>query len=676
VHTIRDLLLHIPKRYEDRSQIRTLASIVAAGESVLVRANVSRITVRRIRRRMQIVSGTLEDASGTFPVVWFNRPWLGSQLKAESVYSLFGKVRENRSGTLQLLNPEITEIDQEGSVAGIVPVYSPLGPLSGRRLRRLIALALEGVDQIDDPLPESLRQRWQLPSLAESLIELHCAGRSTRGLGGEKLELRAPRESTSFKRLVFDEFLALIGAFQNRESRMRPEVAPLIESKKTPSELASQIAPFSLTGAQERVLGEIISDMSRVRPMIRLLQGDVGSGKTVVAAAATLQVVEAGYQAALMAPTELLAEQHWLTLRQLFEPTPIKVELLTSSCSPAHQKRLRDELRSGAACFVVGTHSLIQSGVSFKRLGLAIIDEQHRFGVAQRHALAQKGEGGHVLVMTATPIPRSLAMTVYGGLAVSIIDELPPGRVPVVTRVFQSENRKTVVAGMKRFLQDGDQGFVICPLIDPSSEVAGLSVAEALDLYQGAFPETRIGVLHGRMDRTAREEVYVDFRAGKIQILVATTIVEVGVDVPEATFIVVESAQRFGLAQLHQLRGRVGRAQEESFCFLLVDKNRSDAAVRRLDAMTASNDGFAIAEVDLEIRGQGEVLGTQQWGRSDLRFADLLKHFDVLAAASQAAKSMAENGTLERTCGKLWAYHVDTWTDENTKAETEEVLSR
>ncbi len=649
ITTVLDLLLHLPRRYEDRSTVTEIDSIDSAQEKVLVRGVVRSVRLRRIRgRRLSIVDGVVEDGSGQLPVVWFNQPWIGRRLEGEPELFLYGQIQEKKNGLLQLHSPEVDGIEEE---AGIVPIYPGLGRFGGKRLRRLISDCLPVIGDCEDPLPDSIRDRFGLPTLAESLGELHAP---KKGVDVEKLNRRA---STWHQRLAFDELAAFACAMSEQRQRRVRHQSVRIDPAVVGRVMEDTALPFQLTAAQVRVQTEIAEDLVGGHPMARLVQGDVGSGKTAVAALTMRMVLESGSQVAIMAPTELLAEQHQSTLTSYLSPSGHLPRLLVASLPAAVKREILEGLGNGSIGMVVGTHAVFQEAVKYRDLGLVVVDEQHRFGVAQRTALVRKGKSPHLLVMTATPIPRSLALTVYGDLDLSIIDELPPGRRGVRTEIRGPSSRDRVFSFLRSEIDDGGRVFLVYPLIEASEEIQAAAVEEHEEEVRERLPGVKIGVLHGRLSRVEREDVTEAFRKGAIQVLLATTVVEVGVDVPEASVMVIESAQRFGLSQLHQLRGRVGRGSRKSWCILLTEKDLTDEARRRLDVVCTSNDGFEIAESDLEIRGPGQLTGTRQWGPAGFRFANLFRDAELIAVTRELIKELAESGSLPRVRKALGRFH-------------------
>ena len=635
LRTVRDLLHHLPFRYEDRRQLTSICDVAEEGAySLVVRVgDLKRIRVRR--RGLSIVKGWLEDETGRLPAVWFNRPYLAQQVEEGELYLVHGRVRR-RGDRLEMMNSSC-ELASGALLGGrIVSVYNSVGGLGPSLLRKLqrqalAELALDG--QVDD-LPSRLRRRHDLPSWGEALIQVHQPDDAA------DVSLLNERRSPAHRRLIYGEFLelqvelALLRSLETREEKgHRYEVGKGLQS------LMREVLPFRLTDAQEQALQEILEDLTRPFPMLRLLQGDVGSGKTIVAAMALIAAMENGMQGAFMAPTELLAAQHFRTLRQLLEPR-FRLALLTGSGAEA--SAVRRGLSDGSIQLAVGTHALIQESVAFDRLALAIVDEQHRFGVVQRQILQQKGQRPDMLVMTATPIPRSLALTAYGDLSLSVIDELPPGRREVVTRVVPQDRRDSVYGWLAERLEKGGQAYVVFPMIDESSEVRCASISDQGETLRRLLSRWRSEILHGRVEVEDRERIMELFGAGEIRLLVATTIIEVGVDVPQATVMVIESAERFGLAQLHQLRGRVGRGGARSYCVALHGQ-LTEEAEKRLGVFAETNDGFRIAEADLEIRGPGDLLGKRQAGEPLFRVANIVTDRMWLDRSRDDARELLEN---------------------------------
>ncbi len=656
-HCIRDLLLHLPRRYEDRSGLTLIDGTAAPGEWILIRGRVHGLRVRRVpRRRINITDGVVADQMGEIPVVWFNQPWIARRFDSGQDFYLYGQVREARGGKLQLTNPEIEEVVDEGE--RIVPVYPRIGRFTGRRLRRLIKSCLPAIQSCPDPLPTALRDRYDLPGLGRCLNHLHAPEVEDRTADASSLaDALNRRTDLCHRRLAFDELLAFACAIAGRRRQRLLKTAPRVTAAAARSAAQRTAFPFTLTRAQQRVRDEIAADLARRVPMARLLQGDVGSGKTAVAALAVAMVTAAGRQVAIMAPTELLAEQHERTLGRYLAPAGAPPRLLVGSTPAAERREILEGLAGGAVEVVIGTHALFQEKVRYRDLGLVIVDEQHRFGVVQRSALAAKGEHPHLLVMTATPIPRSLALTVYGDLDLSIIDEMPPGRQPVRTERRPESARSKIFDFLRREIAEGGRVFIVYPLIDANEDIPAAALADHEDEVRRMLPGVAVGTMHGRLPRGEREAVTAEFRNGDIQVLLATTVVEVGVDVPAATVMVIESAQRFGLSQLHQLRGRVGRGSRRAWCILLTDESPGESAHRRLDVICNSQDGFEIAEADLEQRGPGELVGTRQWGPAGFRFANLIRDRGLIEESKRLAAELETSGGLDEVRDVLAAYH-------------------
>jgi ATP-dependent DNA helicase RecG len=646
VMTVRDLVLHAPLRYEDRSYEVSVEAPGVAGDRVLVRGRlegVGRVRVRR--RRLDIVRATLRSETGAvLPVVWFNQGWMEERARTTGEVRLWGALRDRRGGGLELLNPELAAADTDEEV---VPVYRRLGPLAGRRLRRVVEAALAAVHEMSDPLGSDDRERWAVTELCEALTVLHRPSTEHLGDGVDRAR----------RRLAFDELLQLTGRAELRRLATAHLHATPLEGDGERRRGVLGALRFELTGAQRRALEEIARDMSRPRPMTRLLQGDVGCGKTVVAALSMLMAVDGGLQAALMAPTETLVRQHARTLDRLFEPIGLEVDMLVGSLHRNTMRDVRQRVASGHSAVVVGTHALFQQQVTFDRLALVVVDEQHRFGVLQRQALVAKGSCPHVLVMTATPIPRSLALTVYGDLDLSVIDERPPGRQPVRTVLRTSRTRSRLSQFLRREITEGGRVFWVFPLIEGSDDVSAPALEEHEARVRSELPDARVGVVHGRLDASERETATEAFRRGRLDVLLATTVIEVGIDVPEASVMVIEGAERFGLSQLHQLRGRVGRGERRSWCVILTDDELSPESRRRLELFCREDDGFRLAEADLELRGPGDMGGIRQWGRDGLRFAHLGRDAHLIRRARAAARWLADQGRLSETVARIEAFY-------------------
>jgi len=671
---VEDLLNYLPARYEDRSNFLPLNKIQSGDEAAaeLFVRNTAGIQVGKMRDRkkpplylFEITAGDRERIHRPVTVKWFVSGkgandivnWYSKKFARGTRFVAYGLWELDRRGQLGLkvgkpdeleILPEIddglflpsnsSEDTPEEDIldpalisvhTGRVPIYRKLGNFSTKKLREIFRSVLNELGEIADDLPRDLLANRSLLGLRQAYEEIHFPPENAVMPDYEM------HRSPAHQRLIFDEFFWL--AFSMRLLKGKREHEPkgaVIEISEEGKKRLASLLPFELTAAQKRVVREIFTDLKGDRPMNRLLQGDVGSGKTIVAFLAMMAAMENGYQTVLMAPTEILAEQHFRNASRTFADTGYRVELLTGGLKASERKRVREAIKSGEANLVIGTHAVVQEGVEFDLLRLAVIDEQHRFGVMQRARLKELGTNPDVLVMTATPIPRSLAMTVYGDLDVSVIDELPPGRTPIKTVVCGEDQRSGVYRGIEREIALGRQAYIVYPLLE-ESEKLDLKAATAMfeDLSTRVFPDLKVGLLHGKMKSAEKDEVMAAFAAGELDILVSTTVIEVGIDVANASLMIIEHAERFGLSQLHQLRGRVGRGAEQSFCVLLTGDKKTTTARERLGIMERSSDGFEIAEKDLELRGQGELLGTRQSGLQSFRVANIVRDLDILSIA-------------------------------------------
>jgi ATP-dependent DNA helicase RecG len=636
--TIEDLLYRFPLRYEDRSRLQPIASL-KPGQIASIAGRILACGLRTTRRPgFKIFEAAVDDGTGSLRAVWLNQPYLRDIFMRGQHVIFYGAVEMRGSASLQLTNPQYEILDDEDGetihTGRIVPVYEKTGTVTPKMQRRLVYEALQRLPaDVPDHLPEDIRLRLGLPSRHAALLATHFPPEDAPIAALNAFETPAQR------RLIFEEaFLFQIGVFARRQSAAAERKPVVVQVDDRIRESARRVLPFRLTNGQKQALKEIVDDMQRPQPMNRLLQGDVGAGKTIVALLAALVAMENGLQVAFMAPTEILAEQHFANIAKLLAASRFRVALLTGSTASAARRTQLAEVESGALQLVVGTHALVQGDVRFAQLGLAVIDEQHRFGVLQRATLRDKGWHPDVLVMTATPIPRTLGLTLYGDLDVSVIRELPAGRLPIKTVAKPESRRDEVYEFVRGQLDAGRLAYVIYPLVEESAKVDVKAATEMHDhLAQEIFPQYRVGLLHGRMKADAKERVMAAFARGELQVLVATTVVEVGVDVPNASVMIVEHAERFGLSQLHQLRGRVGRDRHQSYCFLLYQSPLSDEARERLKAMTETTDGFEIAERDLVQRGPGDFFGTRQAGVPTFRMIDLVRDRDVLDLAQREA---------------------------------------
>jgi len=628
IETVRDLFWFFPIRYEDR---RHPARIADLGRSidipVLIRGRIVSAAARVSPvKRLRLFEAVLDDGTGSVKLIWFNQPYLADQIKRGDRLAIYGAPRINGFGPLTLESPDWEKFEGDEEEEGaIVPIYSKLGNISPKAFRKLMAGARETLPQLEDPLPPALRERLGVGELADSLRQLH----QPKALSEEFLRQR----SAAHLRVILQEFFTFQLALRvRRASEETQKKSRAIEISEELREEVKSILPFKLTGAQKRVLREIADDLRSERPMYRLLQGDVGSGKTIVALIAAMILIRNGYQVALLAPTEILVEQHFQRIRQLVDHSVV-VARATGSMTAGERRTLLAGLRDGYIQLAIGTHALLEDKVQFKSLGLAIVDEQHRFGVEQRQKLFAKGAMPDILVMTATPIPRSLALAIYGDLELSVIDELPPGRQKIKTALRDAQAVDKVYDFIDSQIDDGAQAYIVYPIIEESEKLNLKPLTHGFEQIRERFPDRRVAMLHGRMKSDEKEETMQRFKRGEIDILVATTVIEVGIDVPNASIMLIVDADRFGLSQLHQLRGRIGRGERKSYCILLQGAKVSNETRDRLVAFEKSRDGFEVAEQDLQIRGPGEFLGTRQSGAMRFRMGHILRDYDLMEEA-------------------------------------------
>ena len=666
--TFEDLLGYLPFRYEDRIRFAKIREIVP-GQVYTVQAVVlSGSLVRYTRSRGGMYHLSVRDDSGILACKFFHGFYLEGKFKAGQRIVLHGKadLDPNRPGRIEMINPEYellgTGEADSTEVGRIVPIYEAIGGVTSRMMRRIVYTALENLGgTLPDPLPAELLARYKFPSRAAAIQFVHFPPQT------ESVAALNSFRSQAHQRLIFEEFFfyQLSVAMRRKVAQQQPGIAFRVREPVI-REAIKRVLPFKPTEAQKRALGEIAADLERSVPMNRLLQGDVGSGKTIVALEAATIVIENGFQVALMAPTEILAVQHYLAARKIFARAGYSVELLISGVKPAEKRAALERVRSGASQLVAGTHALLEPQVEFARLGLVIVDEQHRFGVLQRKELMDKATAPDVLVMTATPIPRTLSLTLYGDLDISVIDQMPPGRVPIETRWSSEAHLPGVWEFLRREFAAGRQAYVVYPVIEQSKSAESqrslkAAMVEYERLQRAVFPERKLGLLHGRMKSEEKEDVMERFRRRELDMLVTTTVIEVGVDVPNATVMVIEHAERFGLSQLHQLRGRIGRGGERGTCILIAPKTPGDDARARLETMVRTTNGFEIAETDLKLRGPGEFFGTRQHGELGFHIANPLRDFELLELARREALSLVETPGAEQARRHLLSQLPQEW---------------
>ncbi len=663
LRTVEDLIHYAPFRYEDRSNVKTVREL-APGEMATVLAEVRSTKMSGFKRRnLGLFQATFTDASrAVLAAKWFHGGYLMGVFVPGMKVALYGKVEfDSYSGELTMMHPEYEMLsgDDDGDsslhTGRVVPIYEAAGKITTRLFRTLIHKIFQEATPVEDAMPRHILDRIKLPDRWTALRELHFPPQDS------DLRLLNAFRSPAQYRLILEEFFWLECGLELKraKARMFPGIAFGLTDRVR--ERIKEMLPFKPTGAQKRVLGEIAKDMSAAHPMYRLLQGDVGSGKTLVAAEAAIIAIENGYQVAVLAPTEILATQHFFYFKKLFNKLGYVTILLTGSVTARDKLQLKKLMAAGLVHVVIGTHALLEPDVEFKQLGLGIVDEQHRFGVEQRQKLMSKGTHPDVLVMTATPIPRTLALTVYGDLDVSIIDEMPPGRQPIVTKHVTEDRVEQVYSFLKKQIDLGRQAYVVYPVIE-ESEAQAMKAAQKMHehLSKIVFPDVRVGLLHGKLSSEEKEASMEKFQRGETQILVATTVIEVGVDVPNATVMVIEHAERFGLAQMHQLRGRVGRGAEQSYCILVTGK-LNDTGRERIRTLVESGDGFYIAEIDMKLRGMGEFFGTKQSGMPALRIGNILRDADILEIARNEAAAFVTNPPSEEELTRAVAYLREHW---------------
>lgn len=652
ISTIEDLLTHYPREYKDRSEILKIADLPMDEPSTFL-AQVKEEGQNSRHGRLVYTRMKVYDETGSVGVLWYNQPYMKNSLKIGEWYLFSGKLQK-KYGRKEILSPEVERIGENFAGGRIIPVYPASEGVSQKMLRNLMEDALSQMSGgMREELPLWLRKEYKLAERNFAIENIHF-----------------PKTEQGFydarRRLVFEELFVLQTALFQLKNTLEDSGEGIILKKKKALQEAEGLLPFALTGAQKRVLKEMEKDMTSGKIMNRLVQGDVGSGKTAVAMVAAYWAIRNGYQATIMAPTEVLANQHFESFQKVFEPAGIKVVLLTGSLKAKEKRETLEQVKNGDAQMIVGTHAVIQKGVEYHKLGLAITDEQHRFGVRQRSTLADKGENVHTLVMTATPIPRTLALILYGDLDISIIDELPPGRQKIDTSAVDSRYHQRIYTFIQKHVKEGRQAYVICPMIEESEKLEVQSVLNYTEELVKELLECRVACVHGKMKAKEKQEIMDGFAAGNIDVLVSTTVIEVGINVPNATIMLIENAERFGLAQLHQLRGRVGRGSEKSYCILVSD-TKTKVAKERMKTMTESEDGFVISEKDLKLRGPGEFFGIRQHGLPELKIADLYKDMAILKEAqSAAAELLKKDRFLEEEEHQLLREHIDGYLEGKT----------
>ena len=629
IYNLGDLITYYPRDYEDRSKPRMIQNLVNGEDSLIKAVAVSRVVEIRLKNRMCMYKLVVQDETAKCTIIWFNQSYLKNKFIIGETYYFFGKANI-RMGKFEMSSPAFDDVNTKNNTGRIIPIYSSTYSLSQNTIRKIIENGLEMVDgNLEENMPEYILDNYNLLGINEATKKVHFP---------ESFE----EFKEARKRLVFEELLTMQVALLGLKNKYSRDIKGIEFAKEYKFSDIINDLPFNLTNAQIRVLQEIENDMEKDKSMNRLLQGDVGSGKTIVSIIAAYKAVKSGYQAAIMAPTSILASQHLESFTEILEKYNIRCELLISSITKKKKEEILEKLKNGEIDVLIGTHAILEDNVIFKNLGLVVTDEQHRFGVRQRSKIASKGKNPDVLVMTATPIPRTLALILYGDLDISIIDELPPNRKKIDTFAVTKQMEERVNNFIKKQIEEGRQCYIVCTLVEENEEIDAKSVLELAEKYKNeTFKEYKVEYIHGKMRPKEKDEIMLEFKEGKIDILISTTVIEVGVNVPNSSIMVIENAERFGLAALHQLRGRVGRGEYKSYCILKYN-SKSDVVRQRMKIMQDTNDGFVIAEKDLELRGTGEFFGTKQHGIPDFKIANLFEDIPILKMVQDLSKKIEE----------------------------------